>query len=80
MNANPKWAPKRNWWRLLLVILVLVVAGAAFVVQNRSDGQPPQQSAHQAFAVRAAAVVQKTVPVELSAIGSVHGAVPGQVR
>lgn len=71
MNANPKWAPKRNGW-LLLVILALVVAGAAFVVQNRSDGRPPQQSADQAVAVRAAAVVKKTVPVELTAIGTVE--------
>jgi multidrug efflux system membrane fusion protein len=54
------------------VILALVVAGAAFVVQNRSDGRPPQQSADQAVAVRAAAVLQKTVPVELTAIGTVE--------
>lgn len=72
MNANPKWASKRNWWRPLLVILILVGAGAAFVAQNRSDGRPPQQTAPQAVAVRAAAVVQKTVPVELTAIGTVE--------
>ncbi len=72
MNDNPKRAPKRHWWRLLLVTFVLAGAGAAFVAQNRSDGRPPQRSEPQAVAVRAAAVVQKTVPVQLTAIGTVQ--------
>ncbi|UCF89808.1 MAG: efflux RND transporter periplasmic adaptor subunit [Desulfobacterales bacterium] len=71
MNGNSHRAPKRRWRRLLLVALVLLGATAAFVAQNRSGGQPPQRSETQAVAVTAAAAVRKTVPVQLTAIGTV---------
>ena len=72
MNDNPKRAPKRHWWRLLLTASVLLGAAAAFVIQNRSDGRTPERTEPQAVAVRAAAAVRKTVPVQLSAIGTVE--------
>jgi multidrug efflux system membrane fusion protein len=71
MNDNPSRAPKRHWG-LLIVAFILLGAAAAFVAQNRSDGRPPQQSEPQAVAVRAATAVRKTVPVELTAIGTVE--------
>jgi multidrug efflux system membrane fusion protein len=70
MNYNLNRAPKRHWGRLLLVAFVLLGAAAVFVLQNRSDGEPPQRSETQAVAVKAASVVQKTVPVQLTAIGT----------
>jgi multidrug efflux system membrane fusion protein len=70
MNDNLNRAPKRHWGRLLLVAFVLLGAAAVFVLQNRSDGEPPQRSETQAVAVKAASVVQKTVPVQLTAIGT----------
>ena len=74
MNDNPKRAPKRHWWRLLITASVLLGAAAAFVfvLQNRSDGRPPETTEPEAVAVRAAAAVQKTVPVQLTAIGTVE--------
>jgi len=72
MNDNPNQSPKRHWGRLLLVAFVLLGATAAFVAQNRSDGRPPQRSETQAAAVEAAAVVRKTIPVQLAAIGTVE--------
>lgn len=72
MNDNPGRAPKRHWWRLLITASVLLGATAAFILQNRSDGRPPERTEPQAVAVRAAAAVQKTVPVQLSAIGTVQ--------
>jgi len=70
MNDNSNRAPKRHWGRLMLVAFVLIGAGVVFVMQNRSDGRPPQQPEAQAVAVEAAAVVRKTVPVQLTAIGT----------
>jgi len=72
MNDNPIRAPKRHWRRLLLAAFVLLGATAAFVLQNGSDGQPPQRSEAQAVAVQTAAAVRKTVPVQLTAIGTVE--------
>jgi multidrug efflux system membrane fusion protein len=72
MNDNPKRAPKRHWPRLLLAVFVLLGATAAFVLQNRSDGRPPERTESPAIAVTAAAAVQKTVPVQLTAIGTVE--------
>jgi multidrug efflux system membrane fusion protein len=74
MNDNPTRAPKRHWWRLLITASVLLGAAAAFVfvLQNRSDGRPPETTEPEAVAVRAAAAVQKTVPVQLTAIGTVE--------
>jgi membrane fusion protein, multidrug efflux system len=72
MNDNPKGAPKRHWGRLLITASVLLGAAAAFVLQNRSDGRPPEPTAPEAVAVTAAAAVQKTVPVQLTAIGTVE--------
>ncbi|UCD81202.1 MAG: efflux RND transporter periplasmic adaptor subunit, partial [Desulfobacterales bacterium] len=72
MNDTPKRAPKRHWGRLLLAALVLLGATAAFVAQNRSDGRPPQRPEPPAVAVTAAAAVLKTVPVQLTAIGTVE--------
>ncbi len=59
MNDNPKRAPKRHWRRLMLVAFVLLGAAAAFVLQNRSDGRPPERTEPEAVAVKAAAAVQK---------------------
>jgi multidrug efflux system membrane fusion protein len=72
MNDNPKRAPKRHWGRLLITASVLLGAAAAFVLQNRSDGRPPERTEPEAVAVTAAAAVQKTVPVQLTAIGTVE--------
>jgi membrane fusion protein, multidrug efflux system len=72
MNDNPGRAPKRHWWRLLITASVLLGATAAFVLQNRSDGRPPERTEPEAVAVMAAAAVQKTVPVQLTAIGTVE--------
>ena len=72
MNDNPKQAPKRRWGRLIFAALVLFGGAAAFFAQNRSDGRPPQPPEPPAVAVRAAAAVQKTVPVQLTAIGTVE--------
>jgi hypothetical protein len=57
---------------MLFAVLVLLGATAVFVARNRSSGQPPQQSKPPPIAVRAAAVVRKTVPVQLTAIGTVQ--------
>jgi membrane fusion protein, multidrug efflux system len=54
------------------VAFVLLGATAAFVIQNRSDGRAPQRPEPQAVAVAVAAVVRKTVPVQLTAIGTVE--------
>ena len=72
MNDNPKRPPKRHWWRLLLTLFVLLGAAAVFVLQNRSDGRQPERTEPQAVAVKAAAAAQKTVPVQLTAIGTVE--------
>jgi len=72
MNDNLRQTPKRRWGRMIFAVLVLFAAAAAFFVQNRSDGRPPQRSEPPAVAVRAAAAVQKTVPVQLTAIGTVE--------
>ena len=72
MNDNPNQAPKRYWRRLLLVTFVLLFAAVAFFVQNRSDSRPPQLSETQAVAVEAAAAIRKTVPVQLTDIGTVE--------
>ncbi len=71
MNGKSNGTPKRHWW-LLLVVFVLLAATAALVAQNRSDDRHPQPSEAQPVAVTAAAVVQKTVPVQLTAIGTVE--------
>jgi multidrug efflux system membrane fusion protein len=72
MNDNPKRSPKRHWWRLLLTVFALLGATAAFFAQKSSDGRPPQRSDPPAVAVTAAAAVQKTVPIQLTAIGTVE--------
>jgi len=70
MNDIPTRAPKRHWWRLLLTAFVMLGAAAAFFLQNRSDGRPPEKTEPQSVAVTAAAAVRKTVPVQLTAIGT----------
>ena len=70
MKDDPNQAPKRYWLRLLFAALVLLGVTAAFVARNRSNGQPPQRSESAAIAVTAAAAVRKTVPVQLTAIGT----------
>ncbi|MEJ2165891.1 MAG: efflux RND transporter periplasmic adaptor subunit [Desulfobacterales bacterium] len=72
MNENPKRSPKRRRWRLLLTAFVLLGATAAFFAQKSSNGRPMQRSDPPAVAVTAAAAVQKTVPVQLTAIGTVE--------
>ena len=72
MNDNLKRPPKRHWRRLLLTGFVIVAAAAAFFAQKRSDGRPPQHSEPPGVAVTAAVALQKTVPVQLTAIGTVE--------
>jgi membrane fusion protein, multidrug efflux system len=72
MNDNLKRAPKRYWRRLAAAAFVLIAAAAAFFAQKRSDGRPLQPSEPPAIAVTAAVVLQKTIPVQLKAIGTVE--------
>ncbi|MGE5256913.1 MAG: efflux RND transporter periplasmic adaptor subunit [Hyphomicrobiales bacterium] len=72
MIDHPPIAKKRNPLKALVVAAALVAAGLGMIFLTRSEGTSQREKPEPLISVAVAAAVQKTVPVQLQAVGTVE--------
>jgi multidrug efflux system membrane fusion protein len=70
--VHPPIAKKRNPLKALVIAAALVAAGLGMIFLTRSEGTSQREKPEPLISVAVAAAVQKTVPVQLQAVGTVE--------
>lgn len=72
MTDHHPIAKKRNPIKALAIAVILVAGAVSMIFLTRSEGTPQREKAEPLVSVAVASAVQKTVPVQLQAVGTVE--------
>ena len=64
--------PKRNPLKALAIALTLVAGALVIILMTRTDGRPQREKRDPLVPVKTATAIQKAVPVQLQAVGTVE--------
>ena len=68
-HPNP---PRRNPLKALAIALTLVAGALVIILMTRTDGRPQREKREPLVPVKVAAAIEKAVPVQLQAVGTVE--------
>jgi multidrug efflux system membrane fusion protein len=71
VNDRPN-RPRRNPLKALAVALTLVAGALVIILMTRTDGRPQREKPDPLVPVKVATAIQKAVPVQLQAVGTVE--------
>jgi len=71
VNDRPN-RPRRNPLKALAIALTLVAGALVVILLTRTDGQPQREKREPLVPVKVATAIQKAVPVQLQAVGTVE--------
>ena len=70
VNDRPN-RPRRNPLKALAAALTLVAGALVIILMTRTDGRPQREKRDPLVPVKVATAIQKAVPVQLQAVGTV---------